>query len=82
MRKWLPGDPIGGGAMIITDRVAYAKQCTEAIVTSAARDAFRIGGLDQRRAFIATYPEGQREHLKAAMTQLWQERQNKREGTT
>ena len=82
MRKWLPGDPIGGGAMTIADRVAYAKQCQEAIVTSAARDALRIGGLEQRRAFIASYPAGQREHLKAAITQLWQERQNKREGTT
>ena len=82
MRKWLPGNPIGGGVMTITDRAAYAKQCRDAIVTSAARDALRIGGLDQRRSFIASYPAGQREQLKAAITQLWQERQNKREGTT
>jgi hypothetical protein len=71
------GDPVGMGEVYLPSRdskEAYAAACEEEITNSAARYAIELRTVEARRDFIASWPENQRNALKAKIKELWEKR--------
>lgn len=75
VRDWQVGDPVGMGEVYLptTDsKEAYSAACNEALLDSAAEYAMELKTVEARRDFIATWPENQRNALKAKIKTLWE----------
>jgi hypothetical protein len=71
------GDPVGMGEVYLPTRdskEAYASACNEEMLDSAARYAMELRTVEERRDFIATWPESRRNALKAKIKTLWEKR--------
>lgn len=74
MMPWRAGDPVGMGEVFLPDektKAAYTKACQDSYLTTVARHAISLPTLEERREFIANYPKGGQEALKARMQELW-----------
>jgi len=71
------GDPVGMGEVYLPSRdnkEAYNAACNDELLNSAAEYAMLLRTVEQRRDFIATWPEGRRDALKAKIKTLWEKR--------
>ena len=70
------GDPVGMGEVYLPSsdsKEAYNAACNEELLDSAARYAMELRTVEERRNFIATWPKGRRDELKAKITSLWKD---------